>query len=61
VEQNRARRPSEKSGKLNEAKVALIREKLVAGVGDQDLAEEFGVAKSLIGKIRRGEVWKSQV
>lgn len=58
TEQNRHRRPSDKSGKLDEAKVRLIHESLGAGASDAELAVEWGVARSLIGKIRRGEVWK---
>lgn len=57
VEQNRNRSYSARSGKLNTVKVASIRERLAAGFSDKDLAVEFDVARSLIGKIRRREVW----
>jgi hypothetical protein len=57
TEQNRNRRPSARSGKLTVEKVALMREKLKAGVTHAALAVEFGVGKSLVGKVGRGEVW----
>jgi hypothetical protein len=58
TEQNRNRRAGERSGKLDADKVRLIREKLASGVSDREVADEFGVASSLVGKIRRGEAWK---
>lgn len=57
TEANRRRRPSSQSGKLDESRVATIRERLEGGSSDTAVAVEFGVARSLIGKIRRGEVW----
>lgn len=57
TEQNRARRPSERSGKLTEADVEIIHERLARGERGSVLAAEFGVGVSLIGKIRRREVW----
>ncbi len=57
TEQNRARRPSARSGKLDVARVAEIRQRSSSGETDRALAEAFGVGKSLVGKIRRLEVW----
>ena len=59
TEQNRNRRPSGRSGKLNELKVKDIRALLEAGdLHERDIAAMFGVGQSLIGKIRRREIWK---
>jgi hypothetical protein len=57
TEQNRTRRTSGRTGKLDVERVASIRARSAAGENDASLAEIFGVARSLIGKIRRGEVW----
>jgi len=59
AEQNQNRRVSSRSGKLTLEKVRLIRAKLAGGVADPEVAAEFKVGVSLIGKIRRWEVWKS--
>lgn len=53
TEINRHRR----SVKLTEAKVEDIRGRLAGGASDDELAQAFGVASSLVGKIRRGESW----
>lgn len=58
TEQNRNRRPSTRSGKLNEMKVASIHEMLATGKTYREIAEVFGVGLSIIGKIKRGQVWK---
>lgn len=57
TEVNRARRASGHSGKLNEQKVAEIRRKLKEGAHQGHLAEEYGVNYSVIGKIKRGQIW----
>ena len=44
------------SAKLSQADVDQIR---AADEKQQDLANRYGVTKSLIGKIRRGEVWRT--
>ena len=44
------------SAKLSQADVEQIR---AADEKQQDLANRYGVTKSLIGKIRRGEVWRT--
>lgn len=57
TEVNRHRRPSSRSGKLDEAKAAEIRRRLAAGETQPSVAAAFGVGLSLVGKIWRGEVW----
>jgi hypothetical protein len=57
TEQNQTRRSSERTGKLTRDLVAQIRARLRKGEKRSALAAEFGVAKSLIGKIDRREVW----
>lgn len=57
TDQNRNRRPSERSGKLNLEKVAVIRARLAAGVGQVEIANEFQVGVNLIRKIAAGEAW----
>jgi len=44
------------SAKLSQADVDQIR---ASDEKQQDLANRYGVTKSLIGKIRRGEVWRT--
>jgi hypothetical protein len=58
TEQNRARRSSSRSGKLDAEKVRVIRERSASGVSDAILAADFGIARSLVGKIRRLENWR---
>lgn len=53
TEINRRRR----SIKLTRAKAEDIRQRLAAGASDGAVAQDFGVASSLVGKIRRGESW----
>lgn len=57
TEQNRNRKTTERTGKLTTGQVVLIRERLEAGTSQRVVAEEFGVCRSLVGKIGRGEVW----
>jgi hypothetical protein len=57
TEQNRNRRGSERSGKLDESKVTQIRALLSEGHSQQKVATMFGVARSLVGKIHRRENW----
>lgn len=57
TETNRHRRPSSRSGKLTEADVVKIRQRLAAGESQPSVAAAFGVGRSLVGKIWRGEVW----
>jgi hypothetical protein len=57
TEVNRHRRPSSRSGKLDEAQVAEIRQRLAGGESQPSVARAFGVGRSLVGKIWRREVW----
>jgi hypothetical protein len=57
TEQNRSRKPSSRSGKLDEAKVRLIREQLAKRVPYKKVAADFGIGYSLVGKIKRGQSW----
>lgn len=57
TEQNRSRKPSSRSGKLDEAKVRLIRQQIAEGVPYKVVAETFGIGYSLVGKIKRSENW----
>lgn len=56
-EQNQTRRSSERSGKLTRDLVVQIRARLRKGEKRSALAAEYGVNRSLIGKIDRREVW----
>jgi hypothetical protein len=58
TEQNRSRARSNHSGKLDQEKVNLIRQKISAGVTHKVIAQEFGICHSLVGKIGRYENWK---
>ena len=53
TEINRAKR----TAKLTKDRVALLRQKLAGGSTHKELAEEFGVGISLVGKIGRRENW----
>jgi len=57
TEENRARRLSSRSGKLNEEKVELIRKMIAQGVGYKVITKKFGIGHSLVGKIKRYENW----
>jgi len=57
TEVNRARKPSSRSGKLDEEKVKIIRQKIKAKVPRKVIAKEFGVGVSLVYKIGRYENW----
>jgi hypothetical protein len=57
TEQNRARRPSTRSGKLTVEKAQAIRDRLATGATQKEVAVEFDVGRTLVGKIGRGEVW----
>lgn len=57
TEHNRSRRPSARSGKLDVQKVAELRLRIAAGEHQGRLAEEYGIARSMIGKIKRMEIW----
>lgn len=46
------------NAKLNAHAVAAIRQKCLMGIKQTDLAAEYGVAKSLIGRIATGQSWK---
>ncbi len=43
--------------KLNEAKAALIRERLKAGERGRALAAEFGISESIVSEIKHGRRW----
>ena len=52
--------PSKKTarrGKLNEASVAIIKQRIQQGYGNGALAEEFGVSPTTISSIRTGRAW----
>jgi hypothetical protein len=57
TEQNRNRRLSSRSGKLTPVKVQAIHDRLSAGATHKQVAQEFGIGFSLVGKIKRGENW----
>jgi hypothetical protein len=57
TEVNRHRRPSERSGKLDEGKVAEIRRKLAMRVPYRQVADEYGIGLSLVAKIKAGLSW----
>lgn len=57
TEQNRNRRPSARSGKLTPEKVQAIRDRLLAGSHYKQVAKEFEIGVSLVGKIKRRENW----
>jgi hypothetical protein len=57
TERNRNRRPTERSGKLTVEKVATIRQRQADGATEVEIAAEFGIGRSLAGKIKRREVW----
>lgn len=57
MDQNQSRRASSRSGKLDQGKVQLIRERLDSGATQREVALEFAVGVSLVGKIKRHEVW----
>ncbi len=57
TEQNRNRRSSNRSGKLTAEKVNVIRQRLAGGSTYSTVAQEFGICLSLVGKIKRREVW----
>lgn len=59
TEQNRSRKVSERSGKLTLEKAEEIRRRANAGEHQGHLAKEFGIGYSLVGKIKKGLVWKS--
>ena len=44
--------------KLDEADVALIKKRLIAGERGADLAREYGVAKTQISCIKHGKTWR---
>lgn len=58
TEQNRNRKTSSRSGKLTQEKASEIRRRALAGEHLGHLAKEFGIAYSLVGKIKRGTSWK---
>ena len=58
TELNRNRKPTGRIGKLTLEKAQTIRERLAAGVLIRDIMTEFGVGRSLIGKIDREEIWR---
>ena len=47
--------------KLTEHKAALIRERFLAGLSSREIASEFGVTKSTVRKINRGELWSRSI
>jgi hypothetical protein len=57
TEQNQSRRPSERSGKLDAERVLVMRKMLSEGATHKEIAKQFGVGVSLVGKIKRHEVW----
>ena len=57
TEQNRNRRTTDRSGKLTMERVIDIRQRLQAGASVKEVVEAFGICSSLVGKIRRREVW----
>jgi hypothetical protein len=57
VDQNRSRRVSARSGRLDAAKAEEIRQQLSRGVPYKKVARSFGICVSLVGKIKRFEVW----
>ena len=57
TEINRSRRSSNRSGKLTMADAQRIRQHLAAGATQPEVAKAFGVGRSLVGKIWRGENW----
>lgn len=59
TEQNRNRRPSTRSGKLDESKVGEIRRLLSEGQPRRVVAKMFGVGRTLIDKIDAGLIWKN--
>jgi len=46
------------NAKLNEKKVAEIKRKIIAGMGNTEIAPEYGVDHSTISLIRRGIWWR---
>lgn len=47
--------------KLDEAKVKIIKESLSKGIRQVDLARQYGVSKSVIFKIAKGDAWSHVV
>lgn len=45
------------SSKISESIAVDIKKSLLSGEKDDEVAERFGVSKSLVGAIRRGETW----
>lgn len=45
------------NSKLEESSIALIRERLASGVPQGEVAEEFGVCRSTISRIKCGKRW----
>lgn len=43
--------------KITEETVLNIRDARVSGVSEQEVARRFGVSRSLVGQISRGEIW----
>jgi len=57
TDQNRSRKSGSRSGKLDVAKVQLIRQQLAEGISYKRVAKTFGIGVSLVGKIKRFENW----
>ncbi len=57
TEINRSRRASSRSGKLTPESVQQIRQMIAAKAPHPEIAAVFGIGRSLVGKIGRGEAW----
>lgn len=57
TEVNRARRKSARTGKLDEEKVREMRKLLAQKVPYKEVAARFGVCLSMVGKVKRHEIW----